>query len=254
MHPGRPRQRPAFIRAIYTPSPAPAARRAATAVKAARPAPARAARRAGCAATGAAATLHRVLEPKITKPRRSVKPLTLPEEVELATGRRAAVAGSSGGQVGGRRARLGAGREKSSRGSSALCQPAMARRGAGSIAYPNAGSLVPALPPCLFCSRQAGPGPSPFKSLAQRVAEFQKKTPPRFRTAPRGGGAGVAPATVARALPTGASGWQPHQPQITDAKVGGARALGMFVWLAGASRRLLAASRCADAFQGRCSD
>jgi hypothetical protein len=51
--------------------------------------------------------------------------------------------------------------------------------------------------------------------VAQRVAEFQSKTPPRFRVAPRGAGSGRRASVAA---PGGSSGWQAQQPQITDAK------------------------------------
>jgi len=84
------------FRAIHTPpvtlsthSPIRAQPRASTAIKRRTPAQKRAAagRRASLSVP-ALRTLHAVLEPKISKPKRSTKPLTLPEDVQLATGRR----------------------------------------------------------------------------------------------------------------------------------------------------------------------
>ncbi|GBF91123.1 hypothetical protein Rsub_04792 [Raphidocelis subcapitata] len=62
----------------------------------------------------------------------------------------------------------------------------------------------------------APPGPSPYKSLAQRVAEFQNKTPPRFRRTPRGASAPAARrASVGGAQP---QQQQPGRPQFTEAR------------------------------------
>ncbi|WIA10445.1 hypothetical protein OEZ85_010637 [Tetradesmus obliquus] len=74
--------------------------------------------------------LHAVLQPRVTKPMRSTKPLTLPDDIELETDKRLA-----------NRAAAGAG-------------------GPEQIAK------------------------SPFKSLAEKVREFQAKTPVRFKTKP----------------------------------------------------------------------
>lgn len=64
------------------------------------------------------------------------------------------------------------------------------------------------------CPRQQAPAASPFRSLAEKVLEFQSKTPPRFRVPPKGATTRPALAGASR----GRAG--PQQPQITEAKVG----------------------------------
>ncbi|WIA30497.1 hypothetical protein OEZ86_000581 [Tetradesmus obliquus] len=74
--------------------------------------------------------LHAVLQPRVTKPMRSTKPLTLPDDIELETDKR------------------------------------LANRAAAGAVGPEQIAK------------------SPFKSLAEKVREFQAKTPVRFKTKP----------------------------------------------------------------------
>ncbi|GBF89448.1 hypothetical protein Rsub_02020 [Raphidocelis subcapitata] len=134
----------------------PKTRRAATAAKPRTPAH----KRGGRAASGS--KLRQVLQPKISKPARSTKALTLPEEFELATTKRA----------------------RSAKDAAAEAQ---------------------------------APAPSPFKSLAEKVLDFQAKTPVRFKTQPKA--AAAAAATGGAAGGRGRSkAYNPHQPQCTEAK------------------------------------
>ncbi|KAI8468424.1 MAG: hypothetical protein J3K34DRAFT_11810 [Monoraphidium minutum] len=154
-----------LLRHAFTPIPErrakhfspPKTRNARTAAKARTPPH----RRGSSAAAGA--RLHQVLAPKIAKAPRSTKPLTLPEDFELATTRRAARGAKAGDQA---------------------------------------------------------PAPSPFKSMAEKVLNFQAKTPPRFRAQPKaaagsaGGGTsagGSRPASAGRAR-------GPYASQFTEAK------------------------------------
>jgi hypothetical protein len=185
-----------------------------------------------------------VLAPKISKPARSTKPLTLPDDVELATSKRAARGAKPGDQA---RQRDGGGRRGSPAASSgpacraaplgaAVFLPPVRARASEKRALPHhthkrtrAQRSVHARP---HPPHPQAPAASPFRSLAEKVLDFQSRTPPRFRVAPKAGAAAAAPGTAPGSR--GASGGgasrgrarpqQPPQPQITEAKVG-------LVWL-----------------------
>jgi hypothetical protein len=182
-------------------------------------------------ARDAGARLHRVLGAKISKPSRSTKPLTLPEDMELATTKRAARGAKAGDQVG-----------AAARASQPVTWAADARRagrardrrtpaetgGRQGRPLPNSRRVCDAVDaasvcPCALRFAQA-PAASPYKSLAEKVHDFQSKTPQRFRAQPKGAAGqrtGSAGASRGGARQQAQQQQQQHQPQITEAKVRG---------------------------------
>jgi len=69
--------------------------------------------------------------------------------------------------------------------------------------------------------QQQAPAPSPFKSLAEKVLDFQAKTPARFKVGKSGAAAAAAGGRTASAGASRGRARQhnPHQPQCTEAKV-----------------------------------
>lgn len=113
--------------------------------------------------------LHQVLQPKVTKPARSTKPLTLPDDIELQTTRRCEGRPGSAQQ---QPVRL----QSCDEAASARLVNMFQQNELRYLRYgPNATCVC-----VLGCMQER----SPFKPLAERVREFQYKTPPRFKSRP----------------------------------------------------------------------